>query len=270
MPGGKAVLFSIGTVDMQSYDDGSIAVLDLETREYRVVLDGGMNPRFGPTGHLVYARDGAIFAVPFDLDALEVRGTPTKVVSGVATSSLSGNAEFAFSSNGTLVFVAGTSWGKDFRIVAVDRHGRMEPLVESAGAYFDAPRFSPDGALMVVPVDGANPSLWLYDIARSTFGRFTAAFTQGIPVWAPDGDRVAFRSDRNGVQSLYVRSVASTDEAERITESPNCQRAGSWSPGGDVLAFDEIRPGTGYDLMLVKISEGLAIETYLSSMAGVE
>jgi serine/threonine-protein kinase len=144
LPGGKAVLFTVGTVDIQSYDDASIAVLDLETREYRVVLEGGMNPRYSPTGHLVYARNGALFAVPFNLDALEVRGTPTQVVTGIATSPVAANAEYAFSSSGTLVFVAGTSWGEDFKIVVVDRQGRMEPLVESTGAYFDSPRYSPD------------------------------------------------------------------------------------------------------------------------------
>ena len=43
LPGGKAVLFTVGTGDIESYDDASIAVLSPETGEIRVVLEGGTN-----------------------------------------------------------------------------------------------------------------------------------------------------------------------------------------------------------------------------------
>jgi serine/threonine-protein kinase len=94
LPGGKALLFSIlaGT----SYDDARIAVLDLKTGEKRPLLEGGANARYLPTGHLVYARAAALFAAPFDLDRLRVLGSPVPVLEGVAWSSLSGIADFAF------------------------------------------------------------------------------------------------------------------------------------------------------------------------------
>ena len=90
LPGGQAVLFTIGTG--VSYDDARIAVLDLKTREYRVLLEGGTSARYVPTGrgpdgrgtgHLVYWRNASLFAVPFDLGKLQVLGSPVPVLEGV-------------------------------------------------------------------------------------------------------------------------------------------------------------------------------------------
>jgi len=50
LPGGKAVLFTLCTGDILSFDDASIAVLSLETGEYRVLIEGGMHARYSATG----------------------------------------------------------------------------------------------------------------------------------------------------------------------------------------------------------------------------
>ena len=67
LPGGRAVLFNSA-----SGDGMVIFLLDLETFEERSLIPG-VAPRYSPTGHIVYALDGTLLAVPFDLDRLEVR-----------------------------------------------------------------------------------------------------------------------------------------------------------------------------------------------------
>lgn len=74
LPGGSGVLFTLATSTTESYDDAFIAVL-LPTGAIRIVLEGGMQPRYSSTGHIVYARNGALLAVPFDLEKLEVTGS---------------------------------------------------------------------------------------------------------------------------------------------------------------------------------------------------
>jgi hypothetical protein len=71
LPGGQAVLF---TILSESVETSQIAVLDLESREYSVLIPGGSYPRYSPTGHIVYGIEGALRAVPFDLRRLEVTG----------------------------------------------------------------------------------------------------------------------------------------------------------------------------------------------------
>src|SRR3972149_7489714 len=63
LPGGKAVIFTMGSAEITSYNDARIEALTLATGERRVVIDGGFNARYVSTGHIVYARAGAPFAV---------------------------------------------------------------------------------------------------------------------------------------------------------------------------------------------------------------
>ncbi len=70
LPGEKAVLFTLA--DGTNWDDAQIVVYSLKTGERKVLIDGGRDARYVPTGHVVYVLDGTLLAVPFDVDTLEV------------------------------------------------------------------------------------------------------------------------------------------------------------------------------------------------------
>ncbi len=112
LPDGNALLFSSASAGNERFDDGRIFVLNLQTNERRVVVDGGMSARYSPSGHLVYARQGSLFAVPFDVVTLAVTGEAFKVLDGVFMSVVSGVAEFDISDDGTLVLRAWTGRGR--------------------------------------------------------------------------------------------------------------------------------------------------------------
>jgi serine/threonine-protein kinase len=95
LPGGKAVVFTIGVLDSPSdYEDAVIAVADLESGEIRTLIEGGSMARYSSTGHLVYSREGSLLSVPFDVRRLEVTGPPTRVLDGVAGNRTSGAVHF--------------------------------------------------------------------------------------------------------------------------------------------------------------------------------
>lgn len=257
LPGGEAVLFTLGSADIASWDDASIAVLSLATGEYRVVLEGGTHARYSPSGHLVYARTHTLFAAPFDLDALEVTGPPVPVLQGVMTIPQSGVAFFALTRYGSLLYAPGGTWGDDSRVVLVDREGRSEPLIETPGNYH-TPRLSPDGSSLALTLGGANDSIWIYDIARATLTRSIYGYDNTGPAWTPEGDRLAFMSTRSGAFNLFRQHADGSGEAERLTTNEGNQTTGSWSRDGKTLVFVEQHPETGLDVWSLSMDGGEA------------
>src|SRR5262245_3385274 len=110
LPGGTHVLFTIATGTARDrWDHAQIVAHSLTTGERKTLLGGGSGARYVPTGHLVYAVGGALFARAFDAAHLEVKGTAVPVVVGVgrAVGGVTGVAQFSVSDGGTLAYVAG-------------------------------------------------------------------------------------------------------------------------------------------------------------------
>src|SRR6185503_18312245 len=119
-----------------SYDSARIEVVELEAGRRRVLLEGGSDARYLPTGHLVFLRAGSLFAVPFALDRLEVTGPAVPVLDGLRIYPLAGFANYAVSRSGTLVY-APLDPGQFVReLVWVDRRGSGRPLTDVRRFYF--------------------------------------------------------------------------------------------------------------------------------------
>ena len=82
LPGGQAVLFTGHTL-IGAFDDASIEAISLKTGQWKVVQRGGYFGRYASSGHLLYIRDGTLFAIPFDVDRLETSGPPVPAVDPV-------------------------------------------------------------------------------------------------------------------------------------------------------------------------------------------
>ncbi|MFQ5743358.1 MAG: protein kinase [Acidobacteriota bacterium] len=240
LPGGKAVLFT-SHVAGRNFDAATIEVVDLGTRERKVVYRGGNYGRYVPTGHLVYANAGTLFAIPFDLDALEATGSATPVVEDVVTNA-EGGAQFSFSEAGMLAYVRGTGADGDpeFTLSWVDREGNTEPLpFESRG--YAGPRLSPEENRIAVEIrERGERHIWILDIATGTSQRLTFEGNNSSPVWSPDGEWVYFRSDRGGDFDIFRKPVDLSAEAERLYEAESAQYPASISADGTVLMFFEV------------------------------
>jgi serine/threonine-protein kinase len=198
---------------------------------------------------LVYARAGELLAVPFDLRRLEVTGPPVSVLEGVGMKPSSGTADFSLSGDGSLAYVPGGSGVGEGTLLWVDRKGAAQALPAPPRAYV-SPRLSPDGQRLAVGIQGTNPGLWLYDLARGTLTRLTESYYIS-PIWTPDGKRLTFGSEVGGTFNLYWMLADGSGAPERLTTSENFQYPGSWSPDGQWLAFSEPDPTTGYDIWVL-------------------
>ena len=108
LPGGKALLYTAHT-SMTNFDSANLVVQPLPTGPPKVVVRGGYHGRYVPSGHLIYMRDGTLFAVPFDLTRLQAAGPAAPALKGVTSSPLNAGAQFAFSATGTLVYLPGAA-----------------------------------------------------------------------------------------------------------------------------------------------------------------
>ena len=146
LPGGAAVLFTI----WRGSDKFQIGLLSLETGELKIVIEGGREARYAPTGHLVYstAVGGTLMAAPFDLARLEVAGDPVPILEGVRNTPYRA-VDYAFSNDGTLVYVPGTGDSTYIpgTLVWVDRSGQEgEAIVGEPLVFPRYPRLSPMGS----------------------------------------------------------------------------------------------------------------------------
>ncbi len=106
-------------------------------------------------------------------------------------------------------------------LVWVDRQGKEEVLTAEPRAYF-YPRISPDGNRLAVDVRDEEDDIWIWDFGRETLTRLTfGPNRESSPTWTPDGQRVAFSSDRDGSFNVYWKAADGTEELERLVPTEN-------------------------------------------------
>jgi serine/threonine-protein kinase len=237
LPGGKAVLFTI-TPDDGNVGNAEIAVLDLESGTSKILLRGGSDARYVPTGHLVYAAGGALRAVAFDRERLAVIGTPVVAVDSVAMTG-HGGANIALSSDGSIVYIPGAA-GHRQAITWLDRRGQASTLPALLPGSFHDVHVSPDGSRLAI---ATTTDIWIYDVSRASLSRLTTdVASDSTPLWSPDGQRVVFTSTRSGYPELFWKPADGSGRDERLLSRGRDVvelRAMGWWPDGSRLLFTE-------------------------------
>jgi Tol biopolymer transport system component/tRNA A-37 threonylcarbamoyl transferase component Bud32 len=253
LPGDKALLFAAST----NLNNAQIAVQRVGTGERRNLVQGATQPRYAPSGHLIYAQAGNLMAAPFDPRRLAVTGTAVPVVEGVLQFPASGDAQYSLSATGSLVYVPGSVQGAQRKLVWVSHNGAEQPLAAPVRAYLN-PRLSPDSRKVAVGIvsQQQDSQVWLYDLSRETLTRLTfEGRNNNNPVWTPDGKRVAFNSGREGPSNIFWQLADGSGGLERLTTGAYVQSPHSWSPDGRFLAFIEVNPSTGVDIWVLPLSD---------------
>jgi Tol biopolymer transport system component len=250
LPGGRAVLITIREGERRFRIDA----LTLATGARHTVIAQGFDARLVPSGHIVYAAGGALFAVRFDLERLEASGPHVQLLDGVSVDLREGKGHFALSDTGTLLVAPRRSSAR--RTLAwVDRSGAETPLPLEPRVYW-TPRLSPDGRRVAVVVDEEGTlHLWLHHLDRGTFSRVTSEGSNWAPVWSRDGTHLFYVSERNGQWHLVRQTVDGPMSRELLLSSEDGELApGGLSTDGRSLVYISQSPAGDGELRLLDLA----------------
>jgi len=268
LPDGNTVLFVSHTRNGQ-FSEANIQGLNLETGETTILVRGGTYPRWANSGHLLYVREGTLYALPMDPVTMEIQGSPGPVIEDVTTNEQAyGTAHYSVSDTGKLVYMKGSGAGGGYAVVQVGRDGTTAPLIEDLAAYWD-PALSPDGnwlALSVVVPGSNNGDIWVEDLDRSIRTRLT--FGDGdntSPVWTPEGEMIYFSSSRGSSYDIFRVAADGSEQSVQLTEDELEQYPNSINPDGQILVYTEVTKDNAQDIMMMPLEGDGEPQVFLST-----
>jgi len=206
----------------------------------RRLADADSAAVFAAPAHVLFARQGTLWAQRLDLPGMRLSGEPTPVSGQIALSSdLFGDVALAEPASGLIAFRTGVG---RHQFKWFDRSGRLIGVVGTADdAQPFALRLTRDGLGLLFrrTVDG-NSDIWFHDLSRNARQRLTTDSGRDIEgAWAPDGDRLVFNSDRSGYLNLYETTITGrggTTESV-LLDTPEHKNPGDWSPDGKYIVY---------------------------------
>ncbi len=239
LPDGKHFLYYAASHNDIGHERDSIYVASIDGGPSNLLLHSHANAAYA-NGHLLFVKDNALMAQPFDVTRLELSGDPVVVQDGIEEHRTWWMAIFSASQNGTLVFAPVQN--PDNNLLWMDSTGKPLGTVGEPGRYASL-HLSPDESRLVIERDRPHHDLWLYDLRRNDLRgedllptQFTAGVTAGLPVWSNDGAKIAFAAEKAGTFEIHVKSTFGTMEEEALVTTRNSLPL-DWAPDGSALLY---------------------------------
>jgi serine/threonine-protein kinase len=284
LPGGRGVLFEIDhdVINTLGSRGHVVAVVDLEKRTKRTLIESGGCPKYAYGGHVLFGRDGVIYAAPFDPDRLELRPPPAPVLEGVvmwsspSISGLGGGVvAYDIARDGTLLFSPRETRIPERTLVSLDRKGAREALSPLQRAYCNQ-WFSPDGRRIAATVltDVGATDAFVLDIRSGAWTRVSveeqisrnagSKRSYFVAGWMPDGERLVL-----AVAADPGMLLVAVDASESPEGFPFAiwWRGTSVSPDGRALLTSTQGAALNWDIWRLGLTGERAAEPWLTTPA---
>lgn len=217
-PDGKKIVLAA-----KAGDADAMYIYDLESgnyKQYKLDLDGVFSPTWSPTSDeiaFIGNMDGTSDIYIFNPETEEITNLTNDVFS---------DSEPAWSPDGEKL------------LFASDR-----------GEFIDQ-KFSP-GNFDMHKHDFENEDIYIMNRDGGNIKRITdTRAIEGHPIFAPDGERIAYVSEQNGVSNIYIHNLISNDSWP-ITDLITGAFQISWDENAQKMVFTAFYRG-GYDIYLLK------------------
>jgi eukaryotic-like serine/threonine-protein kinase len=224
LPMGRGILMRVRRAS-DPMSRWSIVAFDLRDRSRKDIVNGVFALYSPDTKHLLWVTaDGSLMAQPFDLDRLDLGGTPVRLWAGLALGAF-GAVDLALSSAGDLAYVPGSSTLRLGRLSWVDRHGNVTVAdTTSIDGVLHSMALSPDGSSVALTIERSRDALslsrvWVTSMRGAPLQLVTVENRRArLPVWSGDGRSLVYVSDEG--TTLQRRRTDGSGNAELLATVP--------------------------------------------------
>jgi eukaryotic-like serine/threonine-protein kinase len=251
LPGGRHFIFSVVTKDRNR---GGVYLASLDSHERTKLLNDASPATYADLGQVLFVRGGMLMAQEFDRRKLTLSGEarPVRFAEQISGDTHAG-PDFSVSRSGILAYR--TRPDATALLTWFDRNGKAIGQV-GAPAEFRGFVIAPDGRSIAVSRIDKSADIWILDITRETSSRLTFdPAPDTFPLFSPDGQRVLFLSNREGLAGFYMRQIHDGGVDELIFKSPDIVSLDSWSPDGRFVGYTKRGDRGKTELWVLPLSE---------------
>jgi serine/threonine protein kinase len=263
LPDGRHLLFlARGITPPQS----TLMVVDLSSGETTDVMPLVTQAEYA-NGNLLFVREHALMARPFDPKSLEFTGDAVPVAEGVLVVSGASLATFSASETGILSYITGKA-DMQAELEWRDRSGKVQGTLGDPSSYRSLV-VSPDdqmAAVLVTDMTIGTDDIWIFDLERNLRSRFTFDPALDVfPVWSPDSRSLYFASNRGGEQGIFRKDIAGAGNVELVLRDDRNLWPSSISPDGRWLLLSAPGEGTGQNIFSVELDGANEMKPFRST-----
>ena len=229
LPDGKHFLYMAANFTRQT-GVNAIFLGSIDSEEKRQIVSTDANAAYAEPGYLLYLRDKALMAQPFDSKNYVLSGDHHTLSDQVLYFPHVGRAIFS-AFNGEVLVTQTGKVGSLSQLTWFDRNGKALGTIGTSGSYNNV-RLSPDGQRVATDEtdsDGWNIDVWIHDLARGSTTRLT--FDPSLdttPIWSPDGKRILFVSNRNLGFRVYLKNSDGSGSEEEMADLGSNLQVNPW------------------------------------------
>jgi serine/threonine protein kinase len=239
LPDGKHYIFMGFDVSGQGKTQ-AIYVGSLDSNERKFLTRATANAAYATPGYFVFYRDKTLFAQHMDVNKFELTGEAFPILTDLQYEPRIGHATFSVSNDRVLLAQNGTGVSLS-RLEWYDRTGKETGTVGKPDVFANID-LAPNGKSLAVDqtdMGNQNSDVWIYDLQGEGAKRMTFdPAIDAMPVWSPDGTRVAFSSSRKNTFDLYLKNADGAQEETAIEATPGEDKFPSaWSRDGKYILY---------------------------------
>jgi eukaryotic-like serine/threonine-protein kinase len=219
LPDGKHFLYLAANHAAPSTGETAVFWASLDGKDNKMVVLTPSNAVYA-SGYLLFVRQNALMAQPFDPSSGDLKGQATVLNDDVQVDSSVWRGTFTASDNGTMIYQPGSAGG-NMQLTWLDRHGAILKTLGEPNDYYQV-ELSPDGKKAAVVIGSLAQAIWVYDVEHNTHARLTFGNdTYLSPIWSRDGKQIAYMAGPAGgltQQSIRIKAADGSGEEKKVLD----------------------------------------------------